>query len=148
MSKIDDEALKLINQDRKKYSYESLANKKKNENSPLLSIFLLAIVGFAIFSVIQTIFFDKESEPRLTEEEILKAATDYLKEETAYTEAICDKSEEQTCTDDNCGLRKYQVTCHTEDVEFEMTAILTIQSKGINQFNFSVLTDTIHSYTP
>lgn len=148
MSKIDDEALKLINQDRKKYSYESLTNKKKNDNNPFMSIFLLILVGFAVFSVTQTIFFDKESEPRLTEEEILKAAADYLKEETVYTEAVCDKSEEQTCTGENCGLGKYQITCHTEDVEFEMTAILTIQSKDINQFNFTVLKDTIHSYTP
>ncbi|HIT21947.1 MAG TPA: hypothetical protein IAB56_03095 [Candidatus Scybalousia intestinigallinarum] len=149
MSKIDDDALKLINEDRKKYSYESMYSSKKNENSPFIYIFFLLLLGLGVYTLVQTVLGDHESpSEELSDEEILSATTEYLKDKTIYVEAICDHVEQQACTEDNCSLGKYQVTCHTQDIEFNITVELINQSSNHNsEFNFTVLTDTIHSYS-
>lgn len=149
MSKIDDDALKLINEDRKKYSYESMYSRRKTENSPFIYIFLLLLLGLGVYTLVQTVLGDHESpSEELSDQEILSATTEYLKDKTIYIEVVCDHIEQQTCTEDSCNSKKYLVTCHTQDIEFNITAELINQSSNPNnEFNFTVLTDTIHSYS-
>lgn len=149
MSKIDDDALKLINQDKEKYSYNSPKN-PLNKGNYIVFLCLLGFLGLGAYYLIQSDFFTEESDVSdLSDQEILAATTNYLNEETIYIEASCDTVKKLDCTEDNCKLGKYQVTCHTNELEFEITTVLTKSGNGReDEFSFTVLTDTIHRYTP